>query len=160
MQQRSGDLGKQMRVLVGIEMSDIDTRPLQLLHLRHGLPLDVVFSDITSQQRLYEVEQAGPERLAIAAQQSGNVIRVRDRDPVGKHNMATDPQPRVGHGDRHRIVKTPPRVAISVAEGKHPIPVQLTNGTVDARSETEIVALMMSREAMRSWSETELESTA
>ena len=140
MQQRPGDPGKQVRVLVCIKMRDVNARPLQLLHLRHGLPLDIILADIASQQRLHKVQQVGPERLPIAAQQRRNVVRMRDRNAVGQHNMATDAQPRVSLGNGNGIVKRRP-CSHQRSRGQYSGLMQLTNGAIDASSKAKVVRI-------------------
>src|SRR5580704_1415011 len=64
-QQRASDRGKEMRMLMRIEMRDLDTGMLKLLHLSEHLALDLLFANPAPKERLNKVDKGRPETLAI-----------------------------------------------------------------------------------------------
>lgn len=83
MKERTGYSGEEVGVFVCVEVSDIDSGALQLLYLGKGFAFDVILANVASQQRLYEVHEAGSESLAVGAQKRWYAVRVRDGDAIG-----------------------------------------------------------------------------
>lgn len=68
----AGNSGKEMRVLVGVDVSDGDAGLLESVDLGLSLSLDVGLTDAAAKQSLDKVHQGGAEGFSIGTEQGGN----------------------------------------------------------------------------------------
>jgi hypothetical protein len=129
---------EEMGVFVGIDVSDGDASTLEFLHLGGGLAFDIVFADGASQQSLNEVYERGAKALAIAANETGDTVRRRDGDAVGKDDVAAHAEGGIGVGDGDGVIEC---VAGGHQRGggERFGLMELRDGTVDTGSEAEVV---------------------
>lgn len=104
-QQRARNGGKEVSVLVSIEVGDVDAGALKLLDLGQGLALNVVLADLSAEEGLYEVDEAGPEGFSVGTQKSGDAIGMGDGNAVGEDDVAAYAKLRVRAGDVDGIVE-------------------------------------------------------
>jgi hypothetical protein len=137
-QERTGDGGEEMRVLVGVEVRDVDARALELLHLGDGLAFDIVFADGAAEEGLNEVEKRGAKAFAVGAEERGDGLRRRGGNPVGKDDVAAYAEGRIGVGDGDGIVECSAS-GHQGSGGERVGVVKLCDGAVDAWGEAEVV---------------------
>ncbi len=117
---------------------DIYAGALELLKLGQGLALDIVLANFAAEEGLGEVEDGRAEGLAVAAEEGWNALGVGDRNGIDEGDVAADTQGGVGVGDGDGVVEG--------GAGRHEGGggedaglVELADGSVDARSEAEVV---------------------
>src|SRR5580698_9274984 len=127
-------------MFVRIQMGDVNTGSLQFLHLSKSLALDVVFSDDTTKQRLYKIEEARPKCLTVGSQECRDALRVRNGDTIGKDDVAADTEARKGASNSDGIFEGRPG-SHERCRGKGFGQMELRDGAVDTCREAEIVSI-------------------
>ena len=139
-QQRPGYGGEEVRVFVGVEVSDADAGALQPLDLGEDFALNLIFTDGAAQQRLHEVDQRRSKGLAVWAKKGRNTFRWGDWGAVGKDDMAADAEGWVRVRDGNGVVKGRAGCHKS-SGGKGSGTMELCDGTIDARGKAEVVCV-------------------
>ena len=137
-EERAGDGGEDVGVLVGVDVGDVDAGALEFLDLSQGLAFDVVLADIAAEESLGEVDDAGAEGLAVGADEGGNALRVSYGDGVDEGDVATDAECGIGEGDGDGVVKCGAG-GHEGCGGEGASLMELGDGAVDAGGETEVV---------------------
>ena len=75
-EKRAGDGREEVGMFVGVEVGDVDADLLELLYLREGFALDVLFADPAAQEGLNKIDERGPKGFTIGAEKSGDALRV------------------------------------------------------------------------------------
>jgi len=99
-----------MRVLMRIDMRNVDTRPLKLLHLRKRLNSNLILADLAQKHGPEKIHKGRPKVLPIRTKQSRNTLRMRKRRPIRQHDMAANAERRIRQRYSNSIIK---RSAIS-----------------------------------------------
>ena len=125
-----GDGWEKMRVLVTVNVRDVDAGPLQGLNLGLGLAGEILRADGVAHRCLGEIQRLRTEGFVVGAEQRGDVPRVRDRDTVDEDEMAADPE-------RGRVK----RKIDGVAKGG-PVAIRLAELSTPARCSSTMARLM------------------
>ncbi len=134
------DRGKDVRVLVGVDVGDGKAGALQLLNLGLCLAGKVFFADGFAQDGLSEIIEGGAEVLAVCADQGGNGVGIGDGQAVDKDQMAAHAKGGIGKGKGCSVIES--RAAGHEAGGGEDAGlVQLGDGAVDAGGEAEVVCV-------------------
>jgi len=134
------DGGRQMRVLVCIEVGDVDAGALELLNLGKGFAGDVFCADAAAKERLNEIEQGRAKGFAVGAEETGDCIGRRDGNSIGEDDVAADAEGWVSTGDGDGVVEGW-AVGHEGCRGEDAGGVELADGAVDAGSEAEVVGV-------------------
>lgn len=139
-EERTGDLGEEVRVLVGVEVGDGDAGALELADLGEGFAFDVCGGDFVEEEGFDEVDEFRAEVFAVVAEEGGDGFGRRGGDAVGEGDVAADGERGVGVGDGDGVVE-------GVAGGheggggEDAGLVELADGAIDAWSEAEVVGV-------------------
>ena len=144
-QERPQHAREKVSVLVRVEVSNRDAGRLQLADLGGGLGLDFVRSQASQQgecaelgDSLAEARIAGAVTATIQQTVDLRLVKQRERRPPGRRGSPLPVEAWIAPD--HRLSKAWP-LAIKVAEDTTPLFVGLDDGTIHARSETEIVGV-------------------
>ncbi len=75
MEERTCDGGKEVSMLVRVNVGDIDAGALKLLHLSEGFPFDFIFTDTACERVEDEFGERGAERFSVCPDEGGNIFR-------------------------------------------------------------------------------------
>src|ERR1035441_688391 len=89
-EQRPGDGGEEVGVLVGIEVGNGNAGALQLLYLGESFAGDLVLLNAAAEERLQEVEKRWAKGLSVGAEQAGDGFAWGDGSSVGEDDVAAD----------------------------------------------------------------------
>lgn len=139
-QKRPRDNREEMRVLVRIEVSNLNASTTKLLNLCKSLLFHLVLVDLAAQQRLHKIDKRRTKHLAIGTQQCRDALRRRDRDAIREGDVTANTKGRISAGKRHSIVER--RTGRHQRRrGQRPSLVKLHDGAVNPTSETEVVRI-------------------
>ena len=104
-EQRPGDGGEEVGVLVGIDMGNGDAGVLQLLDLGESFAGDLVLLNVAAEERLQEVEKGWAKGLSVGAEQAGDGFARGDGSSVGEDDVSADTERWVRAGDSDGVVE-------------------------------------------------------
>ena len=138
-EQRSQDPGKDVGVLVGVDVGDTEAGSLEAANLRSGFGFDFGGADAAGVEVDGEAAEAGAQGLAVGAE--GGNLRGRQRgDGVDEENVAADFKGGVGLGDGDGFDKK--RGGSHEGRGgKRVALVEFSDGAIDAGGEAEVVGV-------------------
>src|ERR1039458_5041248 len=104
-EQRPGDGGEEVGVLVGIEMGNGDAGALQLFYLGESFAGDLVLLNAAAEERLQKVEKRWAKGLSVGAEQAGDGFAQGEGSSVGEDDVAADTERWVRAGDSDGVVE-------------------------------------------------------
>jgi hypothetical protein len=139
-EERSGDLGEEVGVFVGVEVGDGDAGALELLDLGEGLDGDLFFVDLAAKEGQDEAGQFRAKGAAVGAEEGGDGIGGGDGDAVGEDDVAADAEGGMGEGEGDGVVEGE-AVGHEGGGGEDAAQVEFKDGAIDAEGEAEVVGV-------------------
>jgi hypothetical protein len=140
LEDRPGDGREEMRVFVGVDVSDVNADALEFLNLGESFAGDVFFANLAAEEGLDEVDERGAEGPAVGTDEGWDGFGVGDGDAVGKDDVAAYAEGWVGTGDGYGIVEGCAG-GHEGCGGESAGLMELGDGPVDAWGETEVVGV-------------------
>ena len=105
LEQRAGDGGEEMRVLVGVDVGDGDAGMHEASDLGVGFAHDVLFTDLTEEESTEEGDERGAEGFTVGAYEGRDLFGRRGGGAVGEDDVTADAEGRVGVGENDGVVE-------------------------------------------------------
>src|SRR6185312_14479715 len=104
-EQRARDRGKDMHMLVRINVRDGDARALDFPNLRDDFALDLFYADAAGEEGGEEAAQSWAEGAAVAIQQRRDGFGPRYGRAIDEDDVAANAEMRMRSGDRDGVVE-------------------------------------------------------
>ena len=134
------DRGKEVGVLVGVEVGDGDSGELQLADLGERLATDVGGEDAAAEGSVREGHEGGSEAAAVGADEAGDAGGGRDGDAIDENDVAADAEAGVAMGDGDGV-REGRAVGHQGCGGEDACVMELGDGAVDACGEAEVIGV-------------------
>jgi hypothetical protein len=137
-EERTADGREEVRVLVRVDMGDVNAGALEFLYLGEGFALDVFRSNDAAKESLDEVEQRWAKVFAVGSDERGDRVRRRDGSAIGENDVAAYAECEMGMGYRDGVLEC---VACCHERGGGECVglMKFCDSAIDARGEAEVV---------------------